>query len=477
MLEIPRNSSEAHLPRIKIFGLGGAGCNALDRIALDGMPGEDLVVINTDAQSLIASVVENKVQLGQAMTRGLGTGGDPEVGRAAAEEGTGEILAAIADANILFLVTGLGGGTGSGAAPMIAEIARQNDVMVVVFATLPFQFEGKRRTLQAMESLAALHQIADVVICFENDKMGEAVSPKASIQEAFAVADATIGHSVRALAAMAVRRGPVHAGFDEAASVVRGDQVRSLFGFGEATGKNRAFEALDAALKSPLLDRGRRLREVEHALVQVAGGPDLTLNEVQMLMEEIHRHIPEHTRLFFGAAVDPQLSGRVAVTILSSVPAELAVEAAAPVTAPQATRHVPAPAPTSAPAPVEEFELAAEPELDLEVEQVTEEPEYEEEIAAEEVEAEPEVEIEPIAAIAAAQPPMAAPAQKSLFAPVRRERPTAPSTPPAAAREPKAEQMQFEPVNRGRFEKSEPTIIDGQDLDVPTFLRRNARLR
>jgi cell division protein FtsZ len=298
-----------------------------------------------------------------------------------------------------------------------------------------------------------LHRSADVVICFENDKMGEAVPAKAGIQEAFAVSDGTIAQSIRALVAMAHRRGPVHAGLDEIATTVHGLKARSLFGFGIAEGDNRAHEALEMALKNPLLDRGRRFRDADSAVVQVAGGPDLTLDEVRILMEEVHRHLPERTRLFFGAEVDPALGGRLAVTIVSAVPSELP-GAAAP------ERKV------------ERAEESAtrEPELDLGDDA------DEEEYAETEVESDGSNEDEEQMDVPVARP-VAAQSQpqskgRPLFAVLRPQR----DVPlPGTAKEQKAEQMQFEPVNRGRFEKSEPTIIDGQDLDVPTFLRRTAK--
>ncbi len=480
MIELPRPPFDFTRQSIKVFGIGGAGCNALDRIVLDGLPGADLIAINTDVQALTGCVAQSKVQIGQTITRGLGAGGDPEIGRTAAEEGIGEILGALSDATIVFLVVGLGGGTGSGAAPIIAEVTREHNAMVIVIATMPFQFEGKRRTAQALESLAAIHRSADIVICFENDRMGEAVSPKASIQEAFAVADNTIGQCVRSLVAMAHRRGPVHAGLDEIATAVRGEVSRSLFGHGWGEGDNRLHEALDMALRNPLLDRGRRLRDAEAAVVQIAGGPDMTLDEVHILMEEVNRHLHERTKIFFGAAVDQALAGRLVVTIVSAVPAELPAGAVLPTREPAALAPVPE--------PVYEDEVENDPELELPVEEypaahaasVQEEEEVESEPEPE-PEPEPEMEPELVHVKPQVRPAAATGNPRPLFAPLRRSAPAPAPAPEAApaqtAREQKAEQMQFEPVNRGRFEKSEPTIVDGQDLDVPTFLRRNVRLK
>src|SRR5207248_8992328 len=184
---------------VKVVSVGGAGLNALDRIVLDGLEKASVVAINTDVQSLTSSVAAHKVQLGRTMTRGLGTGGDPELGYDAAVESVDEIRQALADARMIFVCTGLGGGTGSGAAPAVAQVAREGGSLVVAFVTLPFAFEGKRRLAQAQEALAKLRENCDAVICFENDRMGDMVAPKAGIHQAFAVADVTISQSVRSI--------------------------------------------------------------------------------------------------------------------------------------------------------------------------------------------------------------------------------------------------------------------------------------
>jgi cell division protein FtsZ len=464
MIELPRNPLPLQTDlRIKILGLGGAGSNALDRIHLDGAQSDELVAMNTDTQALTGSVAPHKVQLGAGLTRGLGAGGDPELGFRAAEESADEIRAAIGHANVVFICVGLGGGTGSGAAPLVASCARDQEALVVVFATMPFSFEGKRRMSQAEESLAALQQSADVVICFENDRMADSVSPRAPIQEAFSVSDQTISQSVRAISSLLRRRGLLHVGFDEIVTALRQQNPRCLFGYGEAEGDHSAHQALERALKSPLMDRGRMLADVQNVLIQVAGGPQLTLNEVQILMEEFNRHISDTTRVLFGAVIDPQLGNRLAVTILSSLDADGAVQSN--VARPSFARPVPA-REIFAERPViqEPVELA---ETSYSVpEEVQEEVPPSEALFAEE----PPV-ISPVVPLE--RPGVSRPAASAVRPPLR---PTAAEV-VAAKRETRQEQMQFEPVTRGRFEKSEPTIIDGQDLDVPTFLRRNVRAK
>ncbi|MEA3211436.1 MAG: cell division protein FtsZ [Chthoniobacter sp.] len=455
MIDLQRNYSSASADvRIKIVGLGGAGSNALDRLMLDGIPGAELVAMNADSQALTSSVAMEKVQLGRVTTRGLGAGGDPEIGYAAAEESLDDIRTALDGARMVFICVGLGGGTGSGAARLVGLVARQQGALVISFATMPFAFEGRRRTAQAEEALAALQSVSDVVICFDNDKMGDAVSPRAGIQEAFAAADQTISQSVRAVAALANQKGIIHIGFDELASALRGagrGASRCLFGFGEAEGDNRAHEALARALKSPLMEKGRMLEDAHSVLVNVSGGSNMTLNEVQILMDEFGRHVSDQTQILFGTSVEPRLGQKMNVTIISSIPTGVvaATEAPRPVTRRE-----------SSPVAPREPERVAEPEL-LREEPPAIVPAPEPTAAQTMAPVTPDAELIPNghSAAASAQARAAAAAAKK------------------AAREAKQEQMQFEPVTRGRFEKSEPTIVDGQDLDVPTFLRRNMKVK
>ena len=437
---------------IKVLGLGGAGSNALDRILLDGFDAAELVALNTDVQALTSSVASVKVQLGRNTTRGLGAGGDPEVGYAAAEESADEIRSALEGAQMVFLIAGLGGGTGSGSAPLIASYAREQSAMVVAFVTMPFSFEGKRRRAQADEALASLQHYADVVICFENDKLGDAVSPRAGIQEAFTAADQTISQSVRAIAMLVQRPGLVRIGFDELRTALGVQNPRCLFGYGEAEGDNRAHAALERALKCPLMERGRLLEDATNVLVNVVGGLGMTLNEVQILMDELNRHIGDDTRLLFGTAVDPRMGNRMAVMLLSALSGNAPVRLAA--AAPPAAQPEPAAAAPDRITPEPAIAFSAHDPGQLLNE--------------------PEPMPEPLLA-----PVMAEPLRPAAKAPrlVHANSPSAAEAAKAREREIKQEQMSFEPVTRGRFEKSEPTIVDGQDLDVPAFKRRNVRVK
>jgi len=472
MIQLSKNYSlperqEEPIP-IKVVGVGSAGSNALDRVLLDGMDKADLIAVNTDVQSLASSVAARKVQLGRSSTHGLGTGGDPELGYQAAIESADEIRQAIAGARMIFICAGLGGGTGSGAAPIVAQLAREAGSLVIAFATLPFSFEGKRRAGQAQDALARLNEIANAVICFENDRMGDMVAPKAGIHQAFGVADMTISQSVRSIVNLIQRPGLIRIGFDDLFAALRSQNGRCLFGFGESDTDNRAHDALTEALKNPLMDKGRMLSEAAHVLVQVAGGPGMTLSEVEILMRELGRHVRDHTQIVFGTAVDGKMGNRLSVTIISSLASEDSI------------------ATQAAPLPPEPF-LAPPPAI---LEQVEEPPP-----------AAPEIDIVPEAEIAAPAQP-AAGDLISFKQPVAAEAP--PPTPPPSIKKPaprlippkkkpvvekeakpptekivqaKQEVLQFEPITRGRFEKSEPTIVEGQDLDVPTFLRKNIRVK
>ncbi|HEY2712655.1 MAG TPA: cell division protein FtsZ [Chthoniobacterales bacterium] len=473
MIQLSRNYS---LPEkkeddlaIKIIGVGGAGSNALDRIVLDGMEHAEMIAVNTDVQSLASSVATQKVQIGRAVTRGLGAGGDPELGYEAAKESADEIREALQGARMVFVCAGLGGGTGSGAAPLVAQLGHESGALVLAFATLPFAFEGKRRSAQAMEALQEFHRVADAVICFENDRMGDIVLPKAGIHQAFAVADTTISQSVRAIVNVVRRPGLIRIGFDELLSALRSQNSRCLFGFGESDSDNRAHEALALALKNPLMNRGKMLNEARVVLVHIAGGPGMTLTEVEIVMQELNRHVEDHTQILFGTSVDGKMGSRLSVTLISSLSAGSVVQAAPlrtlqfspPEEKPNSTM-IAAVSPSEVEGPITQdvpaFVARAPVVEPLEREKIS----------------------------AMEEPPPPAPVKKDRKPVVRREPVPLPNGPemvaPVLAKkeksvQPRQEVMQFEPVTRGRFEKSEPTIEEGQDLDVPTFLRKNARVR
>jgi len=479
MIQLNRNfnlpeKADEDIP-IKVVGVGGAGCNVLDRIVLDGLDKADLIAINTDVQALASSVASTKVQLGRSVTRGLGAGGDPEVGYNAAYESADEIRQALRDARMIFVCAGLGGGTGSGAAPAVAQVAREHGSLVLGFVTLPFAFEGKRRLAQAQEALAKLRENCDAVICFENDRLGDMVAPKAGIHQAFAAADQMISQSVRSITSLIQRPGLIRIGFDDLLAALRSPSGRCLFGFGESDSDNRAHDALTQALKNPLMDRGRMLADASHVLVQVSGGPGMTLTEVEILMQDLGKHIRDETQIIFGTSVDSRMGNRLSVTLISSLGAADETKVVAPK---RVVVSKPAPPPPAPPLwePVEETPpvIAAEEEPAPVADEIAFTPQLIE------AELKPFEQVEP-------EPVSSAPEEPEIEEPPPQPRVILPKKKPAIFKEPnpvaekkpqaRQEMMQFEPVTRGRFEKSEPTIVEGQDLDVPTFLRKNVRVK
>ena len=465
MIQLSKNYSlperqEGFIP-IKIVSIGGAGLNALDRIVLDGLERADVVAINTDVQSLSSSVAPHKVQLGRSVTRGLGAGGDPELGYQAAVESADEIREALVDARMIFICTGLGGGTGSGAAPYIAQLAREAGSLVVAFATLPFAFEGKRRGAQARDALARFNEIANAVICFENDQMGDMVAPKAGIHQAFATADSMISQSVRSIVNLIQRPGLIRIGFDDLLAALRSRNGRCLFGFGESDSDNRAHDALAQALKNPLMDRGRMLADAARVLVQVAGGPGMTLSEVEILMQELGRHVNEQTQILFGTAVDGRMGDRLSVTIISSLAAD---EDSIPEQVYRDQSSMPAMP------PVWGQSEGGSLKTDIESEPTPVE-------GSQPAEAIPIDESAPVDTA----PPLTAPVlnkpEPRLITPQPKPARMKEEKPSEKNVQAKQEVLQFEPVTRGRFEKSEPTIVEGEDLDVPTYLRKNIKVK
>jgi cell division protein FtsZ len=474
MIQLNKNYSPperlAEFIPIKIVSVGGAGLNALDRIVLDGLERADVVAINTDVHSLTSSVATRKVQLGRSVSRGLGAGGDPDVGYQAALESADEIREALADASVIFICAGLGGGTGSGAAPYIAQAARDAGALVISFVTLPFGFEGKRRNAQAREALARLSEFAHAVVCFENDRMADLASPQAGIDQAFASADMTISQSVRSIVNLIQRPGLIRIGFDDLLAALRTRNSRCLFAYGESDTDNRAHDALKQALKNPLMDRGRMLADATHVLVQVAGGPSVTLSEVEILMQELGRHVSDQTQILFGAVVDARLGDRLSVTIISSLSAEEEVVL---------THHAPSSASVvsqvreSYQAATAEREIQSE-EPTVEVQSPTETIPFEQPVSSEAPPVATSIPTESPVELARngePEPPIPTPQEK----PVRWKEEKAPAE--KSATPAKQEVLQFEPVTRGRFEKSEPTIIEGEDLDVPTYLRKNIKVK
>jgi cell division protein FtsZ len=316
----PQNTIPSSL--VKIIGLGGAGANMLDRVALDGMEGAEMLALNADIRTLSGSVAPERIQLGVNLTKGLGTGGDPDLGQKVMLEAEKAVRSSIKGRKIVFLCVGLGGGTGSGGAPILTRIAREEGAFVVIFATMPFAFEGRRRREQAETALNELAVLSNALVVFDNTRMGELVLAKQGIHEAFSAGDRMISDSIKAVIRLVIRPGLIHVGLDELMTALRTTRSRCLFGSGTANGKDRASKALANALSSPLLDKGALLKEAASVLVHICGGEDLTLYEIELLMQKLSKYVPQKAHVLFGAAIDTNMKDALSITLISALPEE-----------------------------------------------------------------------------------------------------------------------------------------------------------
>lgn len=499
---------------VKIIGLGGAGANMLDRVALDGMEGAEMLALNADIRTLSGSVAPERIQLGRNLTKGLGTGGDPDLGQKVMLEAEKDVRSSIKGRKIVFLCVGLGGGTGSGGAPILTRIAREEGAFVVVFATMPFGFEGRRRREQAETALNELAVLSNALVVFDNNRMGELVLAKQGIHEAFSAGDRMISDSIKAVIRLVIRPGLIHVGLDELMTALRTTRSRCLFGSGMASGKDRASKALTNALSSPLLDKGALLKEAASVLVHICGGDDLTLYEIELLMQKLVKYVPAKAHVLFGAAIDTNMKDSLSITLISALPEEKLHSISSndespsrvvmeptegfgfddePEPEPEPALVLPTPpVVTRAPEPVAELPLPLDPPTTQQIDDWVElpVPELEPVIAPT-----PVVQERPFA-----EP---APDDHAKYAP--------PVTPPASAvaaaandlrdamQESEVEEspqqqaadlgdllektrmrlgqkdLLFEGGTRGKFADTEQTLIDGDDLDIPPFLRKKKK--
>jgi cell division protein FtsZ len=426
MIAYPRSDTSSESlepPSVRIIGLGNAGVHLADRLQMNGHA--DVVVMNTDAQSLLSSIAAKKITLGPKTTYGLGAGGDPEVGFEAAQESRGDIRSAVEGANIVFLCAGLGGGTASGVVPILAQIARETGAVVFSIVTSPFSFEGRRRSKQCAEAIALLSKQSNALIHFENDRMADISSARSGIEETFAAANSMLCACVGSLISILQGGSPMPIGLADLLAAVGGGGPAGLFGRGEATGDNRAHEALERALKSPLLDRGRLIGECHAVIADLVGPASLSFSEVAAVMREVRRHTADDAKLFLGVTTVSDADAPLSVTLFgnySKIPLE------EPKTVPAQDQ-----VPSAVPAGVSTVSAESAPLADAQ--------------AAPETTAE----------------------QPAGEADVPHD-PNSPA-PQTSKSKVKQETLQFESTTRGRFDKSEPTIVEGEDLDVPTFLR------
>ncbi len=301
--------------RIKVIGVGGGGCNAVNRMIDSGLAGIEFWTVNTDAQALTYSSTTNAMQLGQKLTRGLGAGGNPSIGQKAAEESRDEIFQAVEGADLVFITAGMGGGTGTGAAPIVAECAKEAGALTVGVITRPFTFEGRRRTSQADSGIAALQASVDTLIIIPNDKLLSVISEQTPVQEAFRVADDILRQGVQGISDIITISGLVNVDFADVRAVMA-DAGSALMGIGVGSGKSRAREAAIAATSSPLLETS--INGAGGVVFNITGGTDLTLHEVNQAAEIIYESVDPNANIIFGAVIDDRLQGEIRITVIAT---------------------------------------------------------------------------------------------------------------------------------------------------------------
>ena len=406
---------------IKLVGVGGGGSNAVDRLKMENLERLQLAVINTDYQALSSSPVQDKVLIGMTVTRGLGAGGDPELGREAAEADREKISAVVKDCDLVFLVAGEGGGTGSGAAPIVAEIAAEAGALVIAFVTMPFSFEGGRRLKQAEEGLRALRQVCDAVIPLPNDVLLQEAAENETVLDSFARADEWIGRGVKSLWAMLFKTGLINLDFATLRQAFQHRGGKTLFGLGEGKGENAVADAIASLKLCPLLHTPDFSRKADRILVNILGGADLTLPKVNEIMTAVTDQFGRDSHIIMGAVIDEDMAGRVEVCVIG--------------TSDMGGRGLPARRPITAAGKLKSSNS-----------------------------------IPPMPARPESSPTAHAPANAPKM-PLELDLHAVPTA--------KAAQEEFgfgEVEARGHFEKTDRNLFDGQDLDVPTYLRKGIKV-
>jgi cell division protein FtsZ len=302
--------------KIKVVGIGGGGGNAINRMIEAGIEGVQFLVSNTDLQALKNSRASVKLQIGEKLTRGLGAGGDPEVGRQSALEDTEKIIEALEGSDMVFITTGLGGGTGTGAAPIIASLATELGALTVAVVTKPFRFEGRRRQRQAEQGLNELRECVDTVITIPNERLLNAVAKGTPFLESFKLADDVLRQAVQGISDIITVPGLINVDFADVKTIMAGMGM-ALMGTGSAAGENRALEATQRAISSPLLEEAS-IEGAKGLLVNVTGGTDLTLFEVNEAMSIIHDSADPDANIIFGAVLDERLADEMKITVIAT---------------------------------------------------------------------------------------------------------------------------------------------------------------
>jgi cell division protein FtsZ len=390
-------------PVVKIFGVGNAGDALLGALATAEFAGAQFLAVNADAAALAASSATVKINLESKLMRGLGSGGDPDRGRALAEEQFSTLKSACEGANVIFILAGLGGGAGSGISPVLAKAAREAGALVLAFVTLPFECEGNRREAQALAALEQLKSGADGVICLPSQKISKLIDENTSVVETFKFTGGFLVEGVRGVWQLISRPGLIQVHFADLCALIRDRHAENAFCFVEASGPGRAREVVEKILAHPLLDEGRALAESDAVLVSLTAGKDLSMAEVNRVMDAVKRQC-SHAQIIMGAGVDAALKEKLGVTVI-------------------AAKHgsQPATAPTSVTARTTETRTAN-----------------------------------------------AVAGHREAALPRTRTR--------KAGSKAVQGQLPLNIVSKGRFDKSEPTKHNGEDLDLPTFIRRGVPL-
>ena len=409
---------------IKLIGVGGAGSNAVDRLKMENLDRLQMAVINTDYQALSSSPLQDKVLIGTSVTRGLGAGGDPDLGREAAEADREKVSAIVKGCDLVFLIAGMGGGTGSGAAPIVAEIASETGALVIAFVTMPFTFEGGRRVKQAEEGLIALRRCCDAVIPLPNDILLQEAEEGETALDSFARADEWIGRAVRSIWAMMFRTGLINLDFATLRQAFYQRGGKTLFGLGNGSGENAVNDAIESLKLCPLLHTPEFSRKADRILVNIVGGTDLTLPKVNEIMTAVTEQFGRDSHVIMGAVIDESLQNQVEVCVLGTT--DLGGRGVVP-------RRVAA-------AQKAKVAMTSFPFGD-----------------------QPGVKSTALATATTATTPST---------PTKTEQTAVPF-------KPKADQDEFtfgEAQSRGFFDKTDRNLFEGQDLDVPTYLRKGIKI-
>ena len=471
-------------PRITVIGVGGAGGNAIANMIRAGIEGVDFVVVNTDAQALNNSIADTRIQLGPAITQGLGAGARPEVGRAAAEETMAELERALEGVHMVFIAAGMGGGTGTGAAPVIAEAARRKGVLTVGVVTKPFLFEGSRRMRSADAGIEELQKHVDTLIVIPNQNLFLVAKAETTFKEAFGLADEVLQQGVRSITDLMVMPGLINLDFADVRSVM-GEMGKAMMGTGEGEGPNRALEAAERAIANPLLD-GVSMQGAKGVIISIIGGDDMKLLEVDEAANHIRELVDPNANIIWGSAFNPDLDGKIRVSVVATgieqtnEQAEIASRPAAVggtrgpafpgggLAAPQGIAPRPPEVPQSATAePVDPSPVAEEP-----VAQAAPEPEPEPEPQPVQQAAPPPVDDEPFdLTLDLSEEPAPSPGMPRFGRVGATSEPVEPAPRPAPGGSTLFERMAS--LSRGsRRADEESTDEEGKALNIPRFLGR-----